>query len=382
MSNRTSTVTIVVGVAFAGIMLLSLFCRGDSNDKSDPKGMSLHSRYAHYDFVGNDRVIRLGTQPLYIPTGLISEAMKRDIILQKALSEMGMEIRFYPFLKGNDVNFFLKRGDLDAGIGGDMPALTAASTSNIAVTNLVQQGFTSIVTRKYILVRELRGKRIGYALGSNAHYSLLQALAGADLNEKDVRLVPMDVSGMPKALQAGSIDAFSAWEPTPSIALKDCENAMIMHRNLSSGYMYFEGSFSAEHQEAVICIAASAIRAIRWMQLDNENLITACSWSKRAAEELTGDHLGISAKEIAGLAKKDIIGMRQPFRIPDSSLRAGSSLHGEFQFLKTLGIIPASSDWSNVQSSFDKSVVDRILANPRQHKLNKYKYLGEGGRDE
>jgi NitT/TauT family transport system substrate-binding protein len=340
-----------------------------------------HPKYANYEFNKDDKVINLGTQPVYMPTGLISEMMKRDAILEQALSEIGRQIRFYPFLKGDDVNFFLKRGDLDAGIGGDMPALTAAATFDIVVTNLVQQGFTSIIAGKYMLISGLRGKRIGYAFGSNAHYSLLQALAGAGLDEKNVRLIPMDVNRMPQALRSGDIDAFSAWEPTPSIALKKQNDAVIIHRNLSSGYLYFLKTFSDENHEAVKHIVASAIRAIRWMQVSNENLIKACSWTKKTAEELIGENIELSSEEIAELAKKDIIGMRQPCRIPDSSLEDNTSLHDELEFLKASGKIPVSADWNDVWSSFDRRIVNEVLAGPKEYRIYEYDYLGEGGGD-
>lgn len=381
MSNRASIIFIVSIVALVAIALPFLPHHGSAENQSVAIDLLKHPTYARYEFSEDEKVIKLGTQPVYIPAGLISEMMKRDAILEQALSQMQRQIRFYPFLKGDDVNFFLKRGDLDAGICGDMPALTAAATFDIIVTNLVQQGFTAIVASEYMLVSGLRGKRIGYAFGSNAHYSLLKALAGAGLDEKGVRLIPMDVDRMPDALRFGQIDAFSAWEPTPSIALKKQKNAVIIHRNLSSGYLYFLKSFSVENHKAVNHIVASAIRAIRWMQLGNENLIKACTWSKKTAEELAGKSIELSSEEIAELAKKDIIGMRQPSRIPNRTLAANAPLHDEFEFLKASGKIPVSADWNDVRSSFDRRIVEEVLANPKKYKLDEYDYLGEGGGD-
>jgi len=108
---------------------------------------------------------------------------------------------------------------IKVGIGGDMPTLSAAANFGVHVVALAQQGFCSIVAREEMLMKELRAKRIAYAFGSNAHYALLQSLASAGLREEDVRLIPLDVTEMPSALAEGAIDAFSAWEPTPTIAL-------------------------------------------------------------------------------------------------------------------------------------------------------------------
>ncbi|MFK5953868.1 MAG: ABC transporter substrate-binding protein [Desulfobacterium sp.] len=118
------------------------------------------------------------------------------------------------------MNFFLGKGDIDAGIGGDMPTLTAAANFDIVIPVMIQRGFVSIVANRHMLIDQLKRKKIGYAFGSNAHYALLKTLASAGLNENDVKLIPMEVAQMPEALDAGEITAFSAWEPTPYNCIK------------------------------------------------------------------------------------------------------------------------------------------------------------------
>ena len=117
------------------IVLLSLAsCAGEQageerpgSDHASPPNLSEHPIYRTYSFGSSDNVIDIGTQPLWVPTCLISEAMRHDNILRDALSERGLEVRFHAFLKGADINFFLERGDLEVAIGGDMPALVAAA---------------------------------------------------------------------------------------------------------------------------------------------------------------------------------------------------------------------------------------------------------------
>jgi hypothetical protein len=96
---------------------LSGHAYADANSKPISQGPSKHPIYTKYDFSNTEEVINLGTQPFFSPTGLITETMKRDNILHKALSESGIKARFFPFLNGNDVNLYLRRGDIDAGIG-------------------------------------------------------------------------------------------------------------------------------------------------------------------------------------------------------------------------------------------------------------------------
>ncbi|MEE9584268.1 MAG: ABC transporter substrate-binding protein [Candidatus Brocadiales bacterium] len=221
----------------------------------------------------------------------------------------------------------------------------------------------------------LRGRRIAYAFGSNAHYSLLQALLAVGLDEEDVQLVPMDIGEMPEALHAGEIDAFSAWEPTPTITLNKYKDTVIIYSKLNSGYLYFSKDFAIEHHDAMYYIVAAAMRAVRWMQASDENLIMASFWSKKTGEELMGENLEISDEEIAKLAKEDVIGMKQPCRIPKGDLELMGTLYYEFEFLKSLDKIPATADWDNVQNSFDKRIVEEILANPKGYRLNEFDYI-------
>ncbi len=336
--------------------------------------LSNHSIYSKYKFNNTENVINLGTQSFFSPTGLITEVMKRDTVLHNALSGSGIEVRFFPFLKGNDLNFFFRKGDIDAGIGGDMPTITAAATMDITVTSIIQQGFCSVVARRSMLIRELRGKRIGYALGSNAHYALLRALASGGLNESLVQMIQMDVNEMPEALRAGEIAAFSAWEPTPAITLMKYPESTVIHRYISSGFMYFTRTFSENHPKLVRQILAAEIRALKWMRSNRQNLLLASKWAIQAVEDLTNNKLELSVEQNASLAENDILGLTSAPIIPKNDLRENGPLHKEFEFLKTLNKIPATSNWEKVHNSFDLQIIIDVLANSKEYKLSGFNY--------
>lgn len=349
---------------------------GEAEIHSKPTTPDLynHPVYSGYEFNNSEGVVNLGTQPVYSPTGLISETMKRDTTLHNALSILGMKIKFYAFLNGGDVNYFLRQGDVDAGIGGDMPAITASATMDVVVPALVQMGFTSLIANRPMLISELRGKKIGYPFGSNAHYALLKTLSSDGLSEAQVKLIPMEVTNMPEALQAGKIDAFSAWEPTSTITLMKYPENVIIHRYLSSGYMYFVKSFSDRRPEVVRQIIAAEIRALRWLQSDRQNLLQASEWAIQAGEDLTNHKLELSVEQNASLGKSDILGLTSVPIIPQNDLRQNGPLQMEFEFLKTLGKIPASTNWDKVYNSFDLQTIINVLANSNKYKLNEFDY--------
>ncbi len=366
-------------LVIAGLILLTIIINPKPNQTErtltlTTPDLSNHPIYSKYDFSRENNIINVGIQPLWLPTGAIAEAMERDAVLKKALSEQGMEIRFHPFLKGADVNFYLRRGDLDVAIGGDMPALTAAADSKVVVAALIQQGFSATVANKHMPMSELRGKRIGYAFGSNAHYALLQALLAVDLQETDVRLIPLDVNEMPDALNKGEIDAFSAWEPTPTIAVTQFEDQVVIHRSLTSGYLYFSSSFADGNPEAVRQIVASELRTLKWMRSQDQNLLDASHWALLAGQELSGQKIVLSAEQYAALTKNDLLGTSPIANIPERNLAPGGSLFQEFQFLKRLGKIPNTVKWEAVKASFDLTIIDHVLSGTRKYQLETFEY--------
>jgi len=284
MSRQMKMVLIVLFALFLIVVAWPVFEKTPNDDYHSPditdNDLTQHTIYSNYDFRVESRVVDIGVQPMWVPTCMITEVMKRDAILREELSSQGLEIRFHSFLKGADVNFFLDRGDLEVAIGGDMPALTAAAKSEAVVTSLIQHGFCSIVAKRHMLMSELRGMRIAYAFGSNAHYALLQALTSAGLTEEDVRMVSLDVNEMPTALEDGRIDAFSAWEPMPTIAITRHTGKAVIHRSITSGFMYFSYAFAERYPETVRQIVASELRAIDWLKQTAENGLEAADWKK------------------------------------------------------------------------------------------------------
>jgi ABC-type nitrate/sulfonate/bicarbonate transport system substrate-binding protein len=374
-TKRTLSGFILTAIAILLIILFSLRKGTVKNLPVDNEGDLLsHPIYSKYIFNNTDKVINIGVQPLYSPTGLISEAMKRDVVLQKALKGLGMEIRYFPFLKGDDVNFFLKNMALDIGIGGDMPAISAAAAMDILVPVILQRGFTSIVATRSMLTSQLQGKRIAFPFGSIAHYVILDALASEGFSESQADLIPMDALDMADALSRKKIDAFAVWEPATAIALKEHPSFVTIYQQMTTGYMYFLKGFYEKHPEAARHIVAAVGRAFQWMMGNRQNLFLAGKWAKEAGERLGAQKIPFTSKEIADLAQKDVFGLTSVPVISGDDLAHNGPLHRELRFLKTLGRIPPSVTWDRIRSSFDRQMVPKILADSIKYDLNRFDY--------
>lgn len=350
-------------------------CRDDGQKQTPTASdISTHPVYSKYEFGAEDNIIDIGVQPLFVPHNIIYETMKRDRVLRRALAEKGMEIRFHGFHKGKDINFFVGRGDLEAAIVGDMPTLIAAATSDILATSLLNQGFISIVADKPMLMEDLRAKKVAYPPGSNAHYALLSALTSAGVSPDDVILVAMDIDEILDAFVRGEIDAFSAWEPTPTIAVRSLDNASIIHRSYTVGFLYFNSSLFEKHPDAVKEVVASVVRALIWLKRNTNNLGMAASWAIEAVEDFSGEEFVLAVDDYVTIARNDILGIEALSLIPARDIEAGGYLEKELAFLLDAGTLPATTVPDAVLDKFDRSLVMDIIANKTLYGVNKFDY--------
>ncbi|MBF0271589.1 MAG: NrtA/SsuA/CpmA family ABC transporter substrate-binding protein [Magnetococcales bacterium] len=311
----------------------------------------------------------IGIQPLWLPIGIITEVMKRDGILQEALQRSGASVRFHPFLKGSDLNLQLRDGKLEGGFGGDMPTITACVSDQVRVVALADLYFSAIVARRSLLLTDLRGRRIGYAFGSNAHHALLTALAAVGLSEAEVTLVPMEVNAMPLALEQGSIDAFSAWEPTPTLATSRYGHKII-HRVLSSGYLYFTRDFSEQHPDRVSELVASEARALNWLERSEDHLARAVGWWEEAAGSMGMRDVESFRHEIIRLVHSSLRHLWIMPVIPLEDLMEEGRIGRAARFLRSIGKVPPGLGWETVRSCFRRDVGEAILAAPIPNRLD------------
>ncbi|MBF0473338.1 MAG: ABC transporter substrate-binding protein [Nitrospirae bacterium] len=340
------------------------------------KDLSTHPIYSKYKFEISDNIINIGIQPFNIPTGIVTEVMKRDTILVQSLKELGMEIRFYAFLKGADVNYFVKKGYLNAAHCGDMPTIMMASNSDIVIALMTQLGYTAIIAKQQTLISELKGKKIGYAFGSDAHYALMAALAQEGLNESDVKLIQMDAYLMPEALKTNLIYAFSVWEPTDSLSVRNNINAFAIHKMLSTQYLYFSKEFYDKKRQAANLIIASELRAINWLLTNKGNRMIAASWVIKSTKDLNKiQSQSLTEELIEELTLKMLLNLTSTPFIPENIIMHDGPIYKECIFLKKIGLLSADADWNKIHNSFTNDALIEILANTNNYRIKEFKYM-------
>lgn len=258
---------------------------------------------------------------------------------------------------------------------GDLPMIEFSLSTPVVIIGRVRQGFSTIVAPRGATPLNLKGMRIGNAFASAGHYALLKTLQNAGLSERDVTLVPLDVNQMPKALLEGKIDAFSAWEPTPSIFIAQYPDRFSsVGRQSGSGYLSVARRFADRHSESIPLLAASLARAMQWLSKDTANIKQASQWNRASIHKLTGAESRVSPDGLSQLIKKDLQAVYYSAKLPPMKDNGNNLLLDEYTFLKAIGRLPQTAQWETIRNSFDHSILDRIYRNKTASSLNRFSY--------
>lgn len=143
------------------------------------------------------------------------------VVKDKRLLESCMpnaDISWKNFASGGDVVQAFGSDSVDIGLMGSSPTTIALSAPlNLQVATVwihdVIGAAESLVAREESVrtIDDLAGKTVGVPFSSTAHYSLLQAIADAGV--EDVKLVNIAPDKMPAAWQGDQIDAAWVWDP-------------------------------------------------------------------------------------------------------------------------------------------------------------------------
>ncbi len=106
---------------------------------------------------------------------------------------------------------------LDLGFGSEIPALFAArQQASVRFVALVREDLNNLVTvargaTPIKTVADLKGRRVGYARGTIAHYFLSRQLAEVGLKMADIHSAHLAPADALQAFARGDIDAWSIW---------------------------------------------------------------------------------------------------------------------------------------------------------------------------
>ena len=189
-------------IVVAGMMLFVFFFTSCGSNGQEQKKQPL--RFAFQNRVGSAIPIVAVKKGFFEKSGIVIQPLR--------------------FNSGPACAEALYSGSADIGTMGDTTAIIACAQN--ARLKIIASHSTG-EHRHRIIVRDasplqrledLRGNRIAVKKGTSTFGGLLASLASNKISLEDVVFVDLSPSIMPDALMAGSIDAFAASEPTPSLA--------------------------------------------------------------------------------------------------------------------------------------------------------------------
>ncbi len=329
--------------------------------------------YERYDIALQPQVVDMGVQPMAYPLAFVSATMQRDLLLRDDLRKLGVELRVHPFRKGNDMVKLFGQGKLEWAFLGDMPTVNTLVWTPTVVVGLGKRNFSSVVSRTAPQIDALRGKRIAYSPGSSSHLVLMRGLKSAGIAESAVTLVAMEPGQMPQALESGAVDAFSAWEPTPTISLQRNAANRPIFRGMSTDWVVASEPFVRTHAPVALALTAAYARAVLWMRAANANLERAASWVLSDGEAFTGEARSITVAKAMDIARKDLLDVPGAPAVP-AKVDGVPPLTREFEFLQDLGRLPPEAKASQVTQALAYDALRQVQAAPKVHRVHQFSY--------
>jgi len=204
----------MIGITLTALILVLSAC-GNTTSKETPSEPVAQAKES------KDVVVNIGVQG---KTGILSYARDKKYF-EKAFEKEGVKVSWNEFASGPPHFEALASGRLDFGAVGGTPVIAGQSGNidfkAIAVLSDGKKG-NSVIVPKGSSVKELgdlKGKKIGVAKGSSAYHFLYMSLDRAGLKDSDIEIIHLQPDEARPALDNGSIDAWSIWEPYATTAV-------------------------------------------------------------------------------------------------------------------------------------------------------------------
>lgn len=202
-----------------------------------------------------------------------------------------LQVEHILFSSGTENNQALIAGEIDVNVGSDSKTASLfAARDDVVIIATLQRGdrYSTIVPvdSDYQTWHDLKGQTVGTRLGTGAEQVLLRYFdSQPGLAWDDFDWVNVKVEDMASFLEAGKIQSFTAWEPTPAIAeargvgkvLMSYGDVAIVPVSVHTTVGYAEG-----HEAELVAFLQAHLRKVELIQSNPEQ---AAELAAKAASE-------------------------------------------------------------------------------------------------
>lgn len=229
---------------------------------------------------------------------------------QGYFEEEGITIKLWEFADGPSEIAAMEGGSIDlAYIGHGAHKLCINGQATIFAPSSVHSTdrITVLTSHGIEKIEDIKGKKIAYNAGSASETALNGALATAGITMDDIEAYEMDATNMVAAMNSGTIDACTTWNPYSYQILSNNEDAIEIEFatdsvNLSSWICL--PSYAEENRDILVRFSRALYKAMQYSaQPDNMEYAVGlyaeqCAKDKEACMVETGDATWFSADAV------------------------------------------------------------------------------------
>lgn len=196
---------------------------------------------------------------------------------QHLLEKSGTKVTWVFSAGSNKANESLRANAIDVNSTAGSAALQAKAngTPLQSISVYSKPEWTALVVAKdspVTSVAELKGKKIAATKGTDAYFTLLQALQTAGLTAKDVEVTNLQHADGKTALERGDVDAWAGLDPYMAQTRQE-QGSRLLYRNANFqtyGVLNARADFIAQHPDRVQAVVNAYEQARVWA-LDHPN---------------------------------------------------------------------------------------------------------------
>ena len=205
--------------------------------------------------------------------------VKERGVLEKALAEHNINVKWVEFPAGPQLLEGLNVGSVVLGESGEAPPIfaQAANANLVYVANqpAAPAAEALIVPKDSTIqtVQDLKGKRVALNKGSNVHYLLLKLLEKNNLSLSDFEVVYLPPADARAAFERGAIDAWVIWDPFFAAAEQQIGARVIATgENLVSNHQFYlaDRKFAQTHPEVLKKVIAELNATTQWVSANKD----------------------------------------------------------------------------------------------------------------
>lgn len=211
--------------------------------------------------------VRIGFQK----AGLFPAVKQRGTI-EAALKARGIGVKWVEFQFGPPILEAINTGNVDFGYTGDAPPIFAqvARANLLYVAAVPSKGYNQGIVvpdaSPIKTLKDLKGKKVGFAKGSSAHNTIVAALEKAGLSYADITPVYLAPADATAAFASGNIDAWSIWDPYLAIAENGKARVIAFAKDVQESNSFFLANkdFTTSHGDIVALLNTTFAEEGKW----------------------------------------------------------------------------------------------------------------------